>query len=396
MAIGIKKEGLFSKKWRFADGKTLGNNVYTGKELVDLTKCTSIDFAEFWQNYMIASQLITSNVEELTKFVNNAPQSFETKKAVLQTIGGQELVLKSLVTKQVSNIAVSEDRAQMNHENLEKVILPELIEFPVSLAEDTRIQDTEGYQTLQEIVNKSVNAIDSHYRSRIIAEMRIGRPEATVEAMIQTAKDNTELFELELKLATTNLLYKKIGSLEKEMKEIGADTAEKIATTKKLAELATENRKEAELLQKAIDDFNKKHNKQASSYIEDVMTNVETLGEKIVSKQGKLEKAKAKNAETTETLEDEQMWADAVKKVLKGVKEEAAASLYSACVGETITNEEITEFLKTGEIPESLKQYVKKIPRSEQKKYYRDFIKKAKDKKAELIAEAEEAQTQSK
>lgn len=395
MAISIKKEGLFSKKWRFADGKTLGNNVYTGKELVDLTRCTSIYFAEFWQNYAIASNL-TENVEELIKFVNNAPQPFETKKAVLQTIGGQEQVLKSLVTKQVSNIAVSEDKAQMDHKNLEKVILPELIEFPVALAEDARIQDTAGYQTLQEIVNKSVNAIDSYYRSQIIAEMSVGRPEATIEAMIQTAKDNTELFELELKLATTNLLYKKISSLEKEMKEIGENTAEKIATTKKLAELSTENRKQAELLQKAIDDFNKKHNKQASSYVEDVMTNVETLGEKIVSKQGKLETAKAKNAEATETLEDEQIWAEAVKNVLDGVKVEAAASLYSACVGEAITSEEIAKFLDTGEIPESLKKYVKKIPRSEQKRYYEDFIKEAEKEKAKLIAEAEEAQTQSK
>lgn len=395
MAISIKKEGLFSKKWRFADGKTLGNNVYTGKELVILTKCTSIDFAEFWQNYVIASNL-TANVEELTKFVNNAPQSFETKKAVLQTIGGQEQVLKSLVTKQVSNIAVSEDKTQMDHKNLEKVIVPELIEFPVALAEDARIQDTAGYQTLQEIVNKSVNAIDSYYRSQIIAEMSVGRPEATIEAMIQTAKDNTELFELELKLATTNLLYKKISSLEKEMKEIGENTAEKIATTKKLKELSTENRKQAELLQKAIDDFNKKHNKQASSYVEGVMTNVETLGEKIVSKQGKLETAKAKNAEATETLEDEQTWAEAVKEVLRSVKVEAAASLYSACVDEAITSEEIAKFLDTGEIPESLKKYVKKFPRSEQKRYYEDFIKKAEKEKAKLIAEAEEAQTQSK
>lgn len=396
MAIQIKKEGLFSKKWRFADGKTLGNIIYTGENLTNLDRCSSIDFAEFWQNYALASKL-TSNIQELTNFVNRAPQSFETKKAVLLTIGGQEQVLKTLVTEQVSNIAVSEDKSQMNHKNLENVIVPELIEFPVSLAEDERLQDTAGYQTLQEIVEKSTRAIDSYYRSQIIAEIRTGRPEATVDAMIQTAKDNTEIFELELKLATTNLLYKKINELEKQMKEIGEDTAEKIAKTKKLAELSIENRKQAELLQKAIDDFNKKHNKHASSYVEGVMTDVETLGEKIVSKQDKLENAKAKNAEATETLEDEQNWAEAVKNVLGGVKEEAAASLYSACVGETITNEEIAGFLKNGEIPESLKKYMKKIPRSEQEKYYRDFIKKAEKEKARLIAEAEaEAQAQSK
>lgn len=386
MAITTKKIGLFSKNWHFVDGKTPGTTVYTGAILADVEKCPSIAHAEFWQNFAIASQL-NPDVSNLIDFVNNASQSYQVKRSVLEAIGGQNEILKGIMTQEVSNAATSNDAAKLDAKNLEAIMIPELIEFPAELAEDERIQDTAGYQMLEEIVEKSVVAIDSYYRSQIITAMNEGRSDVAVATIIKTAKDNTELFELQLRLATTNLLYKKIMSLSEQMQELGHDTATTIATRERLQKEARENRELAEKYMKAIKDFKTAHKKHVSAYTEAVLDEVGGLGETVVAKKGKLGKAEEMNATAHAELEDSELWHEAVSTVLAGVKVDVAQALYSASVGTKISETEIAAFLADGTIPESFKKFVTDIPRSERKKIYREFIDKAKAEKARIAAE---------
>lgn len=386
MAITTKRDGLFTKNWHFMDGKMSGTKSYSGEVLADVTKCPSIAHAEFWQNYMMASAL-NPDVSNLIDFVNNAPESYAVKRTVLETITGQDEILKGVMVQEVSNAATSNDATKLDAKNLEAIMIPELIEFPAELAEDERIQDTAGYQMLEEVVEKSVVAIDSYYRSQIVAAMNEGRSDVAIATIIKTAKDNTELFELQLRLATTNLMYKKIMSLSEQMKKTGHDTAKAIAIKNRLKKEATENRELAEKYMKAIKDFKTAHKKHVSAYTEAVLGEVGDLSETVVDKKGKLGRAEEKNATAHKDLEDAELWHEAVNTILADVKIEVAQELYSASVGAKISETEIAAFLKDGTLPESFKKFVKDIPRSERKKIYHDFIKKAKAEKARLAAE---------
>jgi hypothetical protein len=184
-------------------------------------------------------------------------------------------------------------------------------------------------------------------------------------------------------------MYKKIMSLSEQMQEIGHDTATAKATRARLQKEAVANRELAEKYMKAIKDFKTAHKKHVSAYTEAVLGEVGGLGETVVDKKGKLGKAQEMNATAHEELEDTEMWHEAVKTVLAGVKTEVAQELYAASVGEKIDEKEIVAFLKDGTMPESFKKFVKDIPRSERKKIYNDFIKKAKKAK-EAIASAKQ------
>ncbi len=392
MAIELKSKGLLKSKkvYFFVDGPKKGKEYKTQPTFFE--NSASIEEAEFLADLAAAPNaeafaisstypgkkaalgLLAEDVKErLTKAIESA--EFEAKK--------KDTVSAFVDLAKKGNA----EAGDYDHKKMAALISEDLIEFPLEIAEDERVQDSKGYAFLMEIIGKSSDAIIRRYQSALsFAE---GDPLRKAK-ITKNYEANAGLFVAEISACIDTLLANKIESLAAEIESTKTKTAEMEAKIAELKELATSHRTKAQDALGVINRF--KQSMRDSKKAKDGAVGEMISGrmEEVVAKTGELGEATAKHDETAEKLIDAKAFSDAMTQVLNGLNETKVQMLFRQMVlsGIDVPEAEIAEFLTSGKIPASLK--LKNPTKKEISALYHKVIADAKKIKAEILKGAKE------